>query len=215
LLLDFDGVIVDSPAHFRDATREVASKIFSFVPRRDELLDRLYEKYIKRKGTKGEPGILGRAVGLLFYPILKMWNEALAKHSKVLPGVEETLRTLRREGVTIILFSSQDWISNYKERRFERTGLQRCFNDVVSFRDWRERKKLLRDLLERYSDAVFVCVDDRPHRFRYNVNGRIIPVWFQFPTTAEWEKEVAETIPRLKRVKNWGELREILLGLIS
>ena len=214
LLLDFDGVIVDSPAHFRDATREVANKVLFFVPRRDELLDRLYEKYVKRKGTKGEPGILGRAVGLLFYPILKMWNEALAKHSKVLPGVEETLRALRRKGVTVILFSSQDWISNYKERRFKRTGLQKYFDDVVSFRDWKERRRLLQDLLERYSDAVFVWVDDRPHRFRGNVNGRIIPVWFQFPTTAEWEKEVAETIPRLKRVKNWDELRKLVLSYL-
>jgi len=57
-------------------------------------------------------------------------------------------------------------------------------------------------------------VDDRPHRFRGNVNGRIIPVWFQFPTTAEWEKEVAKEIPRLKRVKSWDELRKLVLSYL-
>ncbi len=143
-----------------------------------------------------------------------MWNDALARHSKVLPSVEETLHALRKKGVTIILFSSQDWISNYKEKRFRQTGLQKYFDDVVSFRDWRERRKLLGELLERYSDAVFVWVDDRPHRFKGNVNGRIIPVWFQFPTTAEWEKEVAEEIPRLKRAKNWKDVFDIVRDLL-
>ncbi len=210
LLLDFDGVIVDSPAHFVDASEEVARLFFPFVPRKRELLDRIYEKYVKRKGTKGEPGVAGRVVGFLFYPVLVAWNRALAKHSSVLPGVMEALREFKRHGATVILFSSKDWISDYKERRFRRTGLQRYFDEIVSFRDWKERKRLLEELLERYSDAVFVWVDDRPHRFRYNVNGRVVPVWFQFPTTAEWEKEVAKEIPRLRKVKDWEELKELV-----
>lgn len=96
MLLDFDGVIVDSPAHFRDATCDVANRILFFVPRRCEILDQIYDRYVKRKGTKGEPGVTGRIIGFLFYPILRMWSEALAEHSHVLPGVEETLRTLRQ-----------------------------------------------------------------------------------------------------------------------
>ncbi|MDN5358276.1 MAG: putative hydrolase of the superfamily [Candidatus Diapherotrites archaeon] len=210
LLLDFDGVIVDSPAHFVDASEDVARLFFPFLPRKREILDRIYGRYVKRKGTKGEPGVLGRLVGIIFYPVLVAWNRALAKHSEVLPGVEETLKWAKRRGATIILFSSKDWVSDYKERRFRRTGLDKYFDDVVSFRDYRERKKLLENLREQYRDAIFIWVDDRPHRFRHNVNGRIVPVWFQFPTTAEWEKEVAKTIPRLRKAKNWEELREIL-----
>ncbi len=53
LLLDFDGVIVDSPAHFRDATCDVANRILFFLPGRCDLLDNLYERYVKRKGTRG------------------------------------------------------------------------------------------------------------------------------------------------------------------
>ncbi len=214
LLLDFDGVIVDSPAHFRDATCD-ALGLLSRIPHICGLVDRFYAWLKSRKrGTRGEPGRFGRIIGHILYPLSVRWNRALARNSHLLPGVRGALEDLRARGVRVILFSSEDWVAHYKEWRVRHSGIYDLLDDIVSFVDGKSRRTLLSKLLNQYPDAVFVWVDDRPHRFKGNVNGRIVPVWFQFPTTAEWEKEVAKEIPRLKKVRNWGELREIVLELL-
>ena len=215
LLLDFDGVIVDSPAHFREATCDALGAL-SRIPGVCVLVDRFYDWLAgRKKGTKGEPGVLGRLIGYVLYPLSVRWNLALAKHSKVLPGVRDALEELRGKGVRVILFSSEDWVANYKERRVELAGVRDLLDEIMSFVDSASRRQLLQQLLEKYPDAVFIWVDDRPHRFVGNLNDRIVPVWFQFPATAAWEKHVAEKILHLRRVKDWNELRGLVLSILE
>jgi len=214
LLLDFDGVIVDSPAHFREATCD-ALGIIARIPGMCALVDSFYDWLASRKeGTKGEPGAVGRLIGHILYPISVRWNLALAKNSQLLPGVQEVLERLRAKGVRVILFSSEDWVANYKERRVELAGVRNLFDDIISFVDSQSRRQLLRELLNKYKDAVFVWVDDRPHRFVGNVNDRIVPVWFQFPATAEWGKNAAKLVPGLQVVKSWDDLEQLIMEYV-
>ncbi|NPA76813.1 MAG: hypothetical protein GXN93_03605 [Candidatus Diapherotrites archaeon] len=215
LLLDFDGVIVDSPAHFREATCDALGALAK-IPKMCALVDRFYDWLASRKtGSSGEPGKFGRLIGHILYPLSVRWNLALARHSHVLPGVRETLEGLRARGVRVILFSSEDWVANYKERRVELAGVRDLFDDIVSFIGTPDRSALLRELLRAFPDATFVWVDDRPHRFIGNLNERVVPVWFKFPATARWEEAAAQRIPNLRVVENWREVGELVRSILS
>ena len=213
-LFDFDGVLVDSYTSMPIIYREIGEKLLnlpnnqldSFV---QEMLhgEELHDLGLLGKRREWWPDIIRKFANgrtdIELDKIEEFFWEKRIETSKVIEGVENTLKYLRGNFYISIMCSRDDQM-NHKMKRIKKSGLDKYFNDFyivgenISTRIEAINKVIKTKNLEAEEIAVF---DDKvPPLYEIkNLDVKKVKVDFEGPLKLAWNLPVKVTL-RVKKI---------------
>lgn len=222
-IFDFDGVLVDSysclPSLYNHLARYIRLKnnVKEFIKKALEYEDEqdgignynrkswwpvLFKEFQERKD----------AVDL--DELLRIFHEERIKQTKIIKGVINVLKWLRKKGAILIILAGNDGQSSMKKRRIEKSGLMEFFEEIfILGEDVETRKEGIKSILRKYnvSESQVIFIEDKPgpiNEIQMNFKD-ITTVKIEFKGTLRlaWEKE--KCIPSY-RIKTIDELQRII-----
>lgn len=143
-VLDFDGVIVDSHAHWLTLIRDVQREMGGTRPIPDDVWDQLgdvsFAAMVRHLGVPGEQ-LLGYAARVRARMLAEAYQPPL------FDGIEEVVQALAQAGNAIILSASP---AELIRRTVDRTRLRESIDLITGGRDLRGKAAKLPPLLQRF-----------------------------------------------------------------
>jgi putative hydrolase of the HAD superfamily len=164
LALDYDGVLVDSYRGVIDFYMRDLKEMIGITREEAEFL--LYMEFLSEGvGLMREDWwfkFIPRLTQELFDDLITRYWERRIERTVVLPGVVESLKKARREGVVIAHVGYRDDIYGLKRERLAYDGLIDLFDEVVVVgEDYPTRHDAIASLIDRYKPERVLYVDDK------------------------------------------------------
>lgn len=220
---DADDTLWDNQSHFDETERSYAEILSPFCPAA-EVSEALFDTESENMPLLGygckaftlsmvETAVRvsrGRIAAADILRIVQLGKKMLSLPSAPLPGVEGTLRTLRRRGkYKLVVFTKGELLD--QENKMERSGLMPLFDDVVVVSDKTRRDYLkLCDACDTHiSRMVMVgnsfCSDIEPV---LQLGGYAVHI--PFHTTWKHEETQEYDHHRLRRLEHFAQLTALL-----